>query len=109
VPYATVSDEDVAIEMPSVRPELLLYFLFLQEGKLQYGIYSRQNVEVGYSCPVLIQHHSTFFIRNKKVIIYSNHHDLCNKYCILYIPDSVQRAENNSLFKDVSNRRRDTR
>jgi hypothetical protein len=30
--YAIASEESVAIEMPNAPPELLLYFVFLQEG-----------------------------------------------------------------------------
>lgn len=53
--------------MPSARPELPLYFLLLQEGKLQYGICSRQHIEVHYSYPALLQDHFTFLVRNNKV------------------------------------------
>lgn len=65
--HATASEEIVGTEMSSVPPELLSYFLFLQEGKLQYGICSRRNIKVDYSYPILMQHHSTFFFRNNKV------------------------------------------
>jgi hypothetical protein len=77
--------------MPSTRPELLfLYFLFLQERKLQYGIRSRQNVEVDYSYSILIQHHSAFFVRNNKVNVIIMFYVINIVYVYFPVPFNVQ-------------------